>query len=211
MLKASRCSGLLISAGLHLAALSLAWWGWSRPPSPQPPTLSVSAMIIPARAARIELPRAVRPSAAAPALRVEASTARPALLAAEIAAELESAAPGLILALAPALPAAAAPQLVPASLPPEHRPCSASSTERHYPSLLRERGLQGLVMLLVQVDEQGRAAQVQLKQGSGLRLFDEAAARVAQACNFIPARRGEQAVASWVEYPVRFALRNSSQ
>ncbi|ALT78994.1 hypothetical protein AT984_19170 [Paucibacter sp. KCTC 42545] len=97
-------------------------------------------------------------------------------------------------------------QWVAASLPPEHGQCSASNTARLYPALLRERGLQGRVTLRVQVDEQGRATDIQLKQGSGLRLFDEAARLVAQACRFIPARRGEQTVASWVEYPVRFTL-----
>lgn len=99
------------------------------------------------------------------------------------------------------------PALIQASLAPEHQPCLAQVTERYYPSLLRERGLQALVTLLVHVDAQGRAAEVKLKQGSGLRLFDEAAHQVAKACRFTPARMGEQSVSSWVEYPVRFSLK----
>nr|WP_255420809.1 energy transducer TonB [Paucibacter sp. KBW04] len=87
----------------------------------------------------------------------------------------------------------------------------AQLTERYYPSMLRDRGLQALVTLLVHVDEQGRAAEIKLKQGSGLRLFDDAAHQVARACRFTPARRGEQAIASWVEYPVRFALKAARQ
>ncbi len=61
-------------------------------------------------------------------------------------------------------------------------------------------------MLRVKVDMQGRPADVQLLAGSGWRLFDEAALQQVRACRFIPARQGDQAIDSWVEFPVRFAL-----
>lgn len=142
-------------------------------------------------------------AAPAPALEAEAAAqaSRPPTLAASPSRE-----PAAPTASATPSPGSA---LVQASLPPDHQPCLAQITERFYPSLLRERGLQALVTLLVQVDEQGRAAEIKLKQGSGLRLFDEAAHKVARACRFTPARLGEQAIASWVEYPVRFALKAS--
>ncbi len=94
----------------------------------------------------------------------------------------------------------------PASLPAEHRQCSERQTARHYPAMLRERGIQGLVRLRVKVDENGQAAEVLIAGGSGWRLLDEAARRVAASCPYLPARRGDQRMASWVEYPVRFAL-----
>ena len=37
-------------------------------------------------------------------------------------------------------------------------------------------------------------------------LLDEAAAQSARRCVFRPARRGQAEFASWVEYPVSFAL-----
>lgn len=76
-----------------------------------------------------------------------------------------------------------------------------------HPAALRERGIEGEVRLLVRVGADGRAAEVRLQQPSGWRLFDHAALAQAQACRFVPARRGVQAVESWVEFPVRFSLR----
>lgn len=98
----------------------------------------------------------------------------------------------------------------PASLPADHRQCSERQTARLYPAMLRERGVQGQVLLRVRVDENGRATDVQVQGGSGFRLLDEAARLVAQSCPYLPARRGDQRLASWVEYPVRFALQPSS-
>ena len=95
---------------------------------------------------------------------------------------------------------------LPATLPADHRLCSERQTARHYPALLRDRGVQGLVRLRVKVDPEGRAAEVVIAGGSGWRLLDEAARRVAESCPYTPARRGDQRLASWIEYPVRFAL-----
>ncbi len=75
-----------------------------------------------------------------------------------------------------------------------------------HPAALRERGIEGAVVLRVKVDVQGRAADVQLLSGSGWRLFDEAALQQVRGCRFFPATQGGQAIDSWVEFPVRFAL-----
>jgi protein TonB len=75
-----------------------------------------------------------------------------------------------------------------------------------HPAALRERGIEGAVLLRVKVDMQGRPADVQLLAGSGWRLFDEAALQQVRACRFIPATQDGQAIDSWVEFPVRFAL-----
>ena len=75
-----------------------------------------------------------------------------------------------------------------------------------HPVALRERGIEGAVVLRVKVDVQGRPADVQVLTGSGWRLFDEAALQQVRACRFIPATQGGQAIDSWVEFPVRFAL-----
>jgi protein TonB len=75
-----------------------------------------------------------------------------------------------------------------------------------HPAALRARGIEGSVLLRVKVDAQGRPADVQLQSSSGWRLFDEAALQQARACRFIPATQDGQAIDSWVEFPVRFAL-----
>ncbi|MBB3195114.1 energy transducer TonB [Roseateles terrae] len=94
----------------------------------------------------------------------------------------------------------------PASFPANHQQCQDTQTARFYPALLRDRGVQGLVRLRVKVDDNGRAAEVLIADGSGFRLLDEAARRVAESCPYVPAREGGQRVSSWIEYAVRFAL-----
>lgn len=145
---------------------------------------------------------AVRPAAiqiAAPQF-VSAEASEAAVIAiAQPAAQVD------VLAQAQAQALPSAPTVLPATL--ADRQCADSrQITRHYPPLLRERGIEGQVLLRVQVDEQGRAAEVRVQQGSGWRLLDQAALLLTQDCRFLPARRGEQALASWVEYPVRFSL-----
>ncbi len=75
-----------------------------------------------------------------------------------------------------------------------------------FPPALRERGIEGQVHLLVRVSAQGLPAEVRVINASGWRLFDEAAVLRARNCRFVPERRGGDAVESWVDFPVRFAL-----
>lgn len=110
---------------------------------------------------------------------------------------------------APATVPAPATTEIPVQMPADHRACSARQIERHYPGMLRDRGIEGRVVLRVKVDADGHAAEVVVAGGSGFRLLDEAARRVAESCPFVPARRGDQRLVSWVEYPVRFALQAS--
>ncbi|HLO94829.1 MAG TPA: energy transducer TonB [Burkholderiaceae bacterium] len=91
-------------------------------------------------------------------------------------------------------------------MPPDHQDCKSRQVERHYPALLRERGIEGRVLVRVKVDEDGRAAEVLVQGASGWRLLDEAALQVAAACAYQPARRGEQRLMAWIEYPIRFTL-----
>ncbi len=107
----------------------------------------------------------------------------------------------------------------PAASPPEvaAAPIEAPLTQAHadhaacpqvpYPPALRERGIEGVVRLRVLVDAQGQPAQVRVAVASGWRLFDDTAlAQVRSRCRFVPARRGGEAIESWVDFPVRFAL-----
>jgi protein TonB len=92
------------------------------------------------------------------------------------------------------------------AVPADRRQCP----EARYPALLRSRGIEGTVQLRVQVASDGRAGAVELLQGSGFRLLDEAALAQARGCRFEPAREGHQAVDSWVEFAVRFALQDGA-
>jgi protein TonB len=101
-----------------------------------------------------------------------------------------------------------------AQLPAEHGDCAARQAARLYPAALRERGIEGQVLLRVQVAEDGRAAEVRVQRGSGWRLLDQAAQALALACRYVPAQARTQeqlqALSSWVEVPVRFALQRGS-
>jgi protein TonB len=118
----------------------------------------------------------------------------------------------------PAIPPPAAAERVdtgsPAQLPAEHGDCAARHAARLYPAALRERGIEGQVLLRVQVAEDGRAAEVRVQRGSGWRLLDQAAQALALACRYVPARARTQEqlqmLSSWVEVPVRFALQRGS-
>lgn len=205
---AKRHGAWLPVVALHLLAL-LAAWSAAGPPAAKPGPRLLTVRLLAAPAPAPPKPSPLRRSA--PAL----AALSPVLLMPAPALALLAepgpppASPPMLPLPPPAAPTAASAAVTafaPPSLPPEHAACSARGVERHYPALLRERGIQGRVLLRVQVDELGRAAEVQVHSGSGWRLLDEAARRVALACPYLPARRGEQTMAAWVEYPVRFAL-----
>jgi protein TonB len=86
------------------------------------------------------------------------------------------------------------------------RPDHAYSPKPAYPIALRDLGVSGVVWLRVWVDDVGRPREIELSKGSGYRLFDEAALRAVQHWRFIPAKNGQQNLASWVEFAVRFEI-----
>ncbi len=211
-------SGLALTLALHGLVLMLAWPGSKPHHKAERAVLTTRLIPAPAAAApTIPLPTTPRPRLPIPAEPTPLAAPEFQVVAMADAAPAPATSPApqaqRVLASAPApapartepAPAPAA-SYQPAALPPEHGTCSARGVERHYPSLLRERGVQGQVLLRVQVDEHGRAAEVVVQGGSGWRLLDEAARRIALACPYLPARRGDQRLIAWVEYPVRFAL-----
>ena len=75
-----------------------------------------------------------------------------------------------------------------------------------YPLVARRLGEQGKVLLRVYVSAAGLAEKVELKAGSGFARLDQAAEEAVSRWRFVPARRGEQAVAAWVQVPITFQL-----
>jgi protein TonB len=149
--------------------------------------------------------------APAPAAAATSATAEPVVQAGAPPAAATVPEPVVAAATTPAQPAPPAPP-VGALHRSEAPPTVVAQADRRqcppapHPAALRERGIEGAVLLRVKVDVQGRAADVQLLAGSGWRLFDEAALQQVRACRFVPATQGDQAIDSWVEFPVRFAL-----
>lgn len=77
-----------------------------------------------------------------------------------------------------------------------------------YPLLARRRGVEGKVLLKVQVSAAGLAEQVQIAQSSGHDSLDEAALNTVRAWRFVPAQRGDTPVAAAVLVPITFKLEN---
>ena len=67
-------------------------------------------------------------------------------------------------------------------------------------------GEEGKVILRVSVNPQGAADSVEIRTTSGSPRLDEAAVNTVKRWKFIPAKRGETAIQSWVLVPIIFKL-----
>jgi protein TonB len=116
---------------------------------------------------------------------------------------------------APAAPVAAPPEVKPA--PPAPPAAPAISDARFdadylrnpsppYPPLSRRMGEEGKVILRVSVNPQGSADVVEVRSSSGSNRLDESALKTVRNWKFIPAKRGDTAVQSWVLVPIIFKL-----
>ncbi|MYN02549.1 TonB family protein [Pseudoduganella sp. DS3] len=170
----------------------------ARPPKPE----ARRAKALPAPAANPAplLARTAVAATAAPA--AQAAPDLPPATAADAGAQAP-AAPQLPLQAAVAAAPVAKPEPAPVQMA---RPDHAHSPQPEYPMALRELGVQGTVLLRVWVEPDGRPGDIRLARSSGQRLFDDAALRAVRSWRFLPARAGEQAIASWVEFPIRFNL-----
>ncbi|HVY06807.1 MAG TPA: energy transducer TonB [Burkholderiales bacterium] len=76
-----------------------------------------------------------------------------------------------------------------------------------YPNLSRRLSEQGTVLVRVFVNVEGDATKIELKESSGFPRLDHAALDAVQGWKFVPAKKGEQAVAAWVIVPIKFSLK----
>ena len=79
--------------------------------------------------------------------------------------------------------------------------------EPRYPVQARRRGLQGEVVLEVQILANGQPGEIDIVAGSGHALLDQAALAALRDWRFQPARQGGRAVSATLHVPVRFELR----
>jgi len=115
------------------------------------------------------------------------------------------------------VPAPAAPVAVPVEAkptPPAPEPVSQARFDADYlrnpappyPPLARRMGEEGKVLLRVLVNAQGTADSVEIRTSSGSERLDDSAQRTVRNWKFIPAKRGDAAVQSWVLVPIIFKL-----
>ena len=103
---------------------------------------------------------------------------------------------------APAVPARAAPVAAPVRYDADY----LRNPPPAYPSLSRRLHEEGRVVLLVRVTAEGAAASVSIERSSGHARLDEAALDAVRRWRFVPARRGDEAVAASVLVPLVFRL-----
>jgi TonB family protein len=86
------------------------------------------------------------------------------------------------------------------------QPRYAENPKPPYPSEAKEKGYQGEVLLKVEVLTTGKAGQIEIKRSSGHAILDQSALSTVRRWRFIPARKGEEALSTWVNIPVLFRL-----
>lgn len=82
--------------------------------------------------------------------------------------------------------------------------CAPPASE--YPEEARRLGIEGVVILVVSIDEAGKVTDARVVQDPGHGLGPAAAAAYRRYCRFEPARRGGEAVATSIRVPFRFEL-----
>ncbi|MDZ4164319.1 MAG: TonB family protein [Smithellaceae bacterium] len=76
-----------------------------------------------------------------------------------------------------------------------------------YPSLARQRGYEGVVVLAVEVLATGIIGNIKLKKTSGYVMLDQAALEAVRSWRFEPGRVGPKPVDMMVDVPIRYVLK----
>jgi protein TonB len=212
-------AGLVLSVLVHGAALR--WLpGFQQPPRQSLPDMFHIALEVPHPAPlpalnpprpeharpRPRTQRAVEPAVAQPERADHAPTAQPPQPRASPAMARD----------APATPATAAPLMpqpqethiaeTPPASAPDYRVSYLDNPSPHYPVSAKRRGLQGTVVLRVEVLADGTCGRLEVKNGSGHEILDGAAVQSVKSWRFAPARHDGVALTAWVEIPVTFRL-----
>ncbi|MFQ5679676.1 MAG: energy transducer TonB [Gemmatimonadota bacterium] len=101
------------------------------------------------------------------------------------------------------------PSFIPYDTPPKLKNPSEIQRllQRLYPASLKSAGVGGTVVLWVYVDKRGRVDKSVVKESSGHTALDEAAHRVADAMQFVPAMNRDKVTDVWVQQPITFSVK----
>lgn len=204
-------SSVALVVALHLAAL-LAWMSLPRNAPAPVNEMTVAFMIAPATQpeARPEPP----PPQHAPIPRKIVPAPEPApveTVAQKIPVEQP---PVPVIASAPAPVVAAAPVIAPAApaapdVEPDYKASYLNNPRPNYPFAARRMGLQGKVVLNVEVLAEGLCGQAHVHQSSGHDMLDNAALQTVKTWKFVPASQAGRAVTKWFKIPIQFSLTNN--
>ncbi len=108
----------------------------------------------------------------------------------------------------PAGPSPTAPPPTPVVSAPRFDAAYLDNPAPTYPPLSRMSGEEGRVVLKVFVTASGTASQVEVRNSSGSDRLDKAAVAAVSRWRFVPAKRGQEAVAAQVLVPIVFSLKD---
>jgi len=86
------------------------------------------------------------------------------------------------------------------------RPSYGDNPKPNYPQEARERGYEGEVVLRVEVLVNGRVGRIEVKKSSSYEVLDRSAFTAVKQWRFVPAKKGDVAIALWVNIPIKFQL-----
>lgn len=95
-------------------------------------------------------------------------------------------------------------QVIPARFDVAH----LNNPQPDYPLLSKRLREQGEVILRVYVTSEGSAGPVEIHTSSGYSRLDNAAKRAVERWRFMPARKGDRPVDTWVLVPIRYSLKS---
>ena len=90
--------------------------------------------------------------------------------------------------------------------PPSFDAAYLNNPKPEYPRAAKKLGLQGTVLLRVQVSAEGQVEKINILTSSGVASLDEVAINTVQRWTFVPARQGDRTIPGTVNVPIRFTL-----
>lgn len=164
-------------------------------PKPKPkPTVQPRAELPPSKTAITEHEtEAVAEQAAAAPPAPAASPASGTSSTGAAAAAVASAQPG---------PSPAAPAVT----PPRTDAAHLNNPVPRYPPVSRRLGEEGRVLLDVHIQPDGSVGEIRVRASSGSTRLDQAALDAVKRWRYVPARRGDVAIAFWYVQPIAFSL-----
>jgi periplasmic protein TonB len=123
----------------------------------------------------------------------------------------EQSAPAMVEQAAVAAPAsvAAAVTAIP-DTEPDYKATYLNNPSPTYPMVARRMGLQGRVVLNVEVLASGVCGEINIQKSSGYAMLDNAALQTVKSWRFMPARQAGHAVNKWFMIPIQFSLKDNA-
>ena len=95
-----------------------------------------------------------------------------------------------------------------ANVEPDYQASYLNNPRPAYPRVAQRMGLQGTVVLNVEVLETGQCGQINVSQSSGYAVLDKAALQTVKSWRFAPARQAGHAITRWFKVPIIFSLKD---